>query len=582
MSESSPLETILHRFLEDRECLSETEFQLLLEALRTQPALAERLKDHLIMDEMLAQQYAVDRKDFVGKFEERLRQETDSSNTPMKIETYSLRWAEPAESNGHSQQGNGASPSKTTEATPHPATKSPSTTTSAKPSNSQHLEAAPGHPWRNFFLVMLGLFLVAAGLLTLEYTPAARKIAEVQEVEGMVIIYRDDIGTIAKEGMPILPGDEIRLKEDGHLKLAYRDQSRMEIDANSQVVFQPGAGNWPGLMTVDLRKDVFLSKGRLSADVTPQPTGRSMILKTPLVEAEVLGTRLSLSVDSEQSRVEVIEGRVAVRSEERDEKPVELTTGHQLVASPNEFRITPGNWPTNKNGLLFLLSPTTTVSQNPNQGLQVLAEGPKDSPAILRPRRNAVFQQGRMQFRGGAFLAEDQTAQVLLESCQKSHEFSVETTFQTSDVNQTGPARWITFSTSSHAWNFSLAQEDDQCILRLLTRTKSGDHKNELPLFTIPDEQPHHVVVTYSPGNLSCYLDGKPVALDSRIQGNFANWTSQHLLFGNEWNGDREWQGALSGVAIYHRVLSAEEVARNGLHFRLRFQESKTETPTEE
>jgi hypothetical protein len=42
-------------------------------------------------------------------------------------------------------------------------------------------------------------------------------------------------------------------------------------------------------------------------------------------------------------------------------------------------------------------------------------------------------------------------------------------------------------------------------------------------------------------------------------------------LFGDEWNGDRQWIGDLAGIAIYDRVLSAGEVARNALHYRLRF-----------
>ncbi|MCA9067977.1 MAG: FecR domain-containing protein [Planctomycetaceae bacterium] len=579
MSESSTLETILHRFLENRESLSDAEFQQLLEALRQQPALAERLKDHLIMDEMLAQQYQMDRKDFVGKFEERLREETEAANPPA-TETYSLRWTDTAESNGNKVHSNGAS--KTPEPTPHPAvtTSSPSP---AKPSPSQVMEEpAPGHPWRNFFLVMLGLFLVATGLMRLEYSDVARQIAEVHDVEGMVIIYRDEIGTIAKKGMPILPGDEIRLQEDGRLKLFYRDRSALEIEANSQITLQSDSGYWPGFLTIDLRKELFLSKGRLSANITPQPTGRSMLVRTPDMEAEVLGTQFSLAVNSEQSFMEVLEGRIAVQSETRSEKPVELVTGHQLVASPKVFRITPGNWPTDKAGLVFLLSPKAEVSQTLDQGLQVFAEGPDQAPAVLRPRGNAAFEQGRMQFQNGAFLVDDQTTQTLLEGCQKSNELTLEVTFQTSDLNQTGPARWITFSTSSHAWNFTLAQKGDQCVLRLLTQTDSGEQRNEKPLFPIPDDQPHHLVVTYASGELRCYLDGTLKGSEKMDQGTFANWTSQHLLFGDEWNGNRQWQGNLSGIAIYDRVLTPDEVTRNALHFRLRFQESETKTDAEE
>jgi hypothetical protein len=79
------------------------------------------------------------------------------------------------------------------------------------------------------------------------------------------------------------------------------------------------------------------------------------------------------------------------------------------------------------------------------------------------------------------------------------------------------------------------------------------------------------VVVTYAADQLHCYLDGKPVAVPANVTGTFAAWKPQHLLFGDEWNGDREWQGKLAGVAIYNRALSPEEIARNAMHFQLRF-----------
>lgn len=42
-------------------------------------------------------------------------------------------------------------------------------------------------------------------------------------------------------------------------------------------------------------------------------------------------------------------------------------------------------------------------------------------------------------------------------------------------------------------------------------------------------------------------------------EGSFASWEKQTLLFGAETDGSRDWSGTLEGVAIYARVLSAEE-----------------------
>jgi hypothetical protein len=248
-----------------------------------------------------------------------------------------------------------------------------------------------------------------------------------------------------------------------------------------------------------------------------------MVLRTPQVEAEVLGTRLILTVQDEQSRVEVLEGRVRVESLTLQQPPVELTAGQQVLATKEEFRVSPGPWPSDRTGLVFLLLPSATQSQPPNEGLRVHAEGQNHSSILLRPRGSAQLEQGRLTFRGGAFLADDKSATELLAACKRSNELSLEMTFQTPERSQTGPARWITFSTSSEAWNFSLAQEGTFCLLRLLTDSKqSGRKEHEIRLFEIPDEKPHHVAVTYSPGELRCYLDGEPIAVDSTIQGDFA------------------------------------------------------------
>lgn len=221
------------------------------------------------------------------------------------------------------------------------------------------------------------------------------------------------------------------------------------------------------------------------------------------------------------------------------------------------------------------------MSRTPNEGVRLFAEGPDHREAILRPRRDAVFENGRMVFRSGAFLAEDQTASALTAACQETNSLSLEMTFQTAGIPQTGPARWVTLSAGADACNFCLGQEGDQCVFRLLTAPETQTLQ-EIPLFVIPDNQPHHVAVTYGEDRLRCYLDGEEVPLPAEVQGSLAGWTARHLLFGDEWDGGGEWTGALSGVAIYNRVLSPMEIARNALHFQLQFRPDENSTETQQ
>ena len=72
----------------------------------------------------------------------------------------------------------------------------------------------------------------------------------------------------------------------------------------------------------------------------------------------------------------------------------------------------------------------------------------------------------------------------------------------------------------------------------------------------------YHVIVTYSGGHVLCYVDGAKVLDTSAVQGDFSNWSPHHLLFGDEWNGQRNWSGTLEGVAVFSRALNEEEVRR--------------------
>lgn len=572
MSDPQAIELVLQRFLDNREGLSDEEFAQLLETLRTQPAIAELLKDHLLMDELLAQQFQMNRKDFIGKFEARLREEnghalrtSEPANPP---ETYALRWPEPAESNGGSMCG----PSnQSSQERPSNALSTPDSPAAIESSTAM-VQDSSGRPGRTLIVVFLGLVLVAGGFLWLEYTNAARSVGKLEEVTGMAFIYRGDVGIVAANGMAVLPGDEIRVQEDASVSLEFRDQSRTTLAANSRAVFLPGQGHWPGIIAHEFPKEASLLSGRMDAWIEPQRADRPLRLQTPQFRAKVMGTRLIVTADENQSRLEVLEGQVEVESIHQSGPPLEIAAGHQVIASDGELRAAPGDWPIDKTGLAFLLSPLATVSHTANQGVQLFAEGLKQTPAVLRPREDARFEQARMVFRGGAFLVDDSTAAGLLKACQDSNQISIEATFQTVEPSPTGAARWISFSTDAEEGNFALEQRGNRLVLRLLTSNADGaEIFQETPLFEIPDDLRHHVVVTYSPGDLHCYLDGEPVDLALKVEGTFAAWKPEHFLFGDEWTGGREWQGQLSGVAVYHRAITTEEAARNALHFRLQF-----------
>jgi hypothetical protein len=168
-----------------------------------------------------------------------------------------------------------------------------------------------------------------------------------------------------------------------------------------------------------------------------------------------------------------------------------------------------------------------------------------------------------MVLAGGSFQA-DEAAEDLLAACRKSNQLSVEALVRPDRLDQAGPARIVTFSSSAGSRDFTLGQERDKLIFRLRTpKTGENGYNPEITLCPIPAGVASHVVVTYRPGLLAAYVNGKEVYHGESVQGDFSNWAPHHLLFGDEFDGQRNWAGTLEGIAIYDRALDSSEVQRN-------------------
>ena len=148
---------------------------------------------------------------------------------------------------------------------------------------------------------------------------------------------------------------------------------------------------------------------------------------------------------------------------------------------------------------------------------------------------------------------------------------TVEAVIRPDRLDQSGPARIVTFSSDSGSRNFTLGQERDKLVFRLRTPQAGANGVNpETALCPIPDGPPLHVAVTYRPGQLVAYVDGEEVRRSSDVRGDLRNWSPQHLLFGDEFDGHRDWSGTLEGVAIFSRALSPAEVRRDAERYRAR------------
>jgi hypothetical protein len=212
------------------------------------------------------------------------------------------------------------------------------------------------------------------------------------------------------------------------------------------------------------------------------------------------------------------------------------------------------SWPGSHTGLVFLWS----RDRKRNEILD--KDGEVARICRVEPRGAArLDDSGAMQTEGGAFLASD-VDDALLEACKRSNQLTIEAVVTINTLEQRGPARIITFSRDTGNRNFTLGQEGENLVLRLRTPQTGNNALNpQLRLSKISAHQPIHVIVSYFPGHVFCYVDGETVYSGRGIQGDFSNWERHHLLFGDEFSGRRNWRGALGRVALYNRFVGPEE-----------------------
>ena len=92
-----------------------------------------------------------------------------------------------------------------------------------------------------------------------------------------------------------------------------------------------------GETRLECRKDneqiiIMMHQGNISADVSPQKPGHPLVIHTDNTEISVLGTRLALSVDGDNSQLGVQHGRVRLKRL-ADGKTIEVIGGEYAVVS---------------------------------------------------------------------------------------------------------------------------------------------------------------------------------------------------------------------------------------------------------
>ena len=205
---------------------------------------------------------------------------------------------------------------------------------------------------------------------------------------------------------------------------------------------------------------------------------------------------------------------------------------------------------------------THTEFPGSSDELVFLWHGTLDGSNEIEPRDDAsITENGQMDLTGGAILAKN-VNHTLLAACQQNNQLTLECLVTTDNLDQSGPARIISFSNDATHRNFTFGQDGSSFAVRIRTpRTGTNALGGEFAFGKIELGKPTHVIVSYFEGNVYCYINGELVHVSNGTQGDFSNWELYPLLFGDEASGGRNWEGKLSHVAIYSRFVGVEEAA---------------------
>jgi hypothetical protein len=159
-----------------------------------------------------------------------------------------------------------------------------------------------------------------------------------------------------------------------------------------------------------------------------------------------------------------------------------------------------------------------------------------------------------MDLTAGALVPTDADVP-LVTGCKASNQLGIEMTINPTSVDLPYDAVILASADDAVNGNFFLLQRGEWLVLRL----KTTEPAINMPLCKLTPNQKNHIVVSYAPDKLTCYLNGKRVLLRNLLHGDLSKWTNQHLIVGDAWTWEHNWAGLMEGFAIYSRVIPMPE-----------------------
>jgi hypothetical protein len=515
------LDSLIERFLDDRAALAPDDLDALIAGLKAEPARAVALREHLMIDDLLAQKLTVDRRNFLAQVEQRI---ADFERSEAEIDEQVAELRELA---------------------------TQAYVTSQRDGPARGLLAAR---WVQAAIALSLVAVVAGVFLVPRWLPERRlAVAHVVTVQGPVVLTEDDAVTPAAQAATLFTGQQIETPADGWLTLQYDDQTQIRVGAGSVVRL--------GHERASGAKRVHISRGELWADVARQPAG-AMELSTPHAVAVVLGTQLRLTVTSDDTLLEVTEGLVRLDRPDRQDS-IEVAAAESGLATDAELHRRPVAWPASTAGLVYAFDPFVRRVPRVRQP----GGGERWYTSPLAAVGSAAINEfdDALELTGGHFHSRDD-GEDIVALAGGSEEFTLEIVVAPGANAAGKTGRVISLEADDGAANFALSQAGAEWSFVLRTTVA----EEPMPLrFVVPDDSgqaarhPLHLAVTYGSGRLAAYVAGRPLGPGIELRGSLAAWQGASLLIGADARGNEAWKGTIHALAIYHRCLDADEVAQN-------------------
>jgi ferric-dicitrate binding protein FerR (iron transport regulator) len=159
-------------------------------------------------------------------------------------------------------------------------------------------------PVRAWAVASVALCAAAAAVSWYAFRDKARPVQALvvlREASSKVQVRRGSAVFEGHGGMSLLAQDAVEVGPAGSAVIVYSDSTRLDLGAEGVLHLSSGAA---------AGRRAHLARGTLEVAASKQPPGRSMAIMTPDAEVRIIGTRFTLRVKPEFTRVEVREGEV--------------------------------------------------------------------------------------------------------------------------------------------------------------------------------------------------------------------------------------------------------------------------------